>query len=102
MMLRQEAALDRSIDRKVRILMRLRKEYTGLASAPHGEGDGGRVENMEGLPDSDIMSYTSQGVEAGENLKMTERCGNVLENKGPAFSNPERCGDGREKNVVMR
>jgi len=65
MLLRQEAALDRSIDRKVRILMRLRKEFTDLPSAAHGEGDGGRVENMEGVPDNDIMSYTSQGVEAG-------------------------------------
>ncbi len=89
MMLRQEAALDRSIDRKVRILLRLRKESTDLVGTRHGvsllplgEGDGGRMENMEGVPDSDIMSYTSQRVEAGENLKMTERCGNVLENKG--------------------
>jgi len=77
MMLRQEAALDRSIDRKVRILLRLRKEYTDLPSAPAGEGDGARMENMEGVPDNDIMSYASQGVEAGENLKMTERSGNV-------------------------
>jgi hypothetical protein len=93
MMLRQEAALDRSIDRKVRILMRLRKEFTDLPSAAHGEGDGGRMENMEGVPDNDIMSYTSQGVEAGENSKMTERSGNVYENKGPAFSNPGQTGN---------
>jgi len=82
MMLRQEAALDRSIDRKVRILMRLRKEFTDLPSAARGEGDGGRVENMEGVPEGDIMSYASEGVEAGENPKMTERSGNVVESKG--------------------
>jgi hypothetical protein len=70
MLLRQEAALDRSIDRKVRILLGLRKEYTDHPNAPHGEGDGGRMENTEGVPGSDIMSYASQGVEAGENSKM--------------------------------
>jgi hypothetical protein len=86
MMLRQEAALDRSIDRKVRILMRLRKEFTDHPSAPAGEGDGGRMENMEGVPDNDIMSYASQGVEAGKNSKMTERSGNVLENKGAGIN----------------
>jgi len=93
MLLRQEAALDRSIDRKVRILLRLRKEFTDLPSAARGEGDGGRVENMEGVPEGDIMSYTSEGVEAGENPKMTERSGNVLENKGSNAANPGRCRD---------
>jgi hypothetical protein len=82
MMLRQEAALDRSIDRKVRILLRLRKELTNLPVAPASQDDGARMENMEGVPDNDIMSYTSQRVEARENSKMTERCGNVIENKG--------------------
>jgi len=70
MRLRQEAALDRSIDRKVRIRLRLRKEFTDLPSAAHGEGDGGRMENMVGVPDSDIMSYIPQRIEAGENLKV--------------------------------
>jgi hypothetical protein len=37
MMLRQEAALDRSIDRKVRILLRLRKESANLPTAPAGQ-----------------------------------------------------------------
>jgi hypothetical protein len=62
--------------------MRLRKEFTDLPSAARGEGDGGRVENMEGVPEGDIMSYASEGVEAGENPKMTERSGNVVESKG--------------------
>ena len=47
-----------------------------------GPGDGGRMENMGGVPEGDIMSYTSQRVEAGETLKMTERSGNVVESKG--------------------
>jgi hypothetical protein len=102
MMLRQEAALDRSIDRKVRILLRLRKEFTDLPSPPAGQGDGGRMENMEGVTDSDIMSYVSQGVKPIENLKMTERSGNVLENKGSGFHNQEEVGNVTEEKVVTR
>jgi hypothetical protein len=82
MMLRQEAALDRSIDRKVRILLRLRKEATNLPVAPPGQDDGPRIENTEEVPDSDIVSENPQSVRAVENLKMKEQCGNVTENKG--------------------
>ena len=82
MMLRQEAALDHSIDRKVRILLRLRKESTNLPVAPAGQDDGGRMENTEDVPDSDNSPDNSRGVETVENLKMNERCGNVIENKG--------------------
>jgi hypothetical protein len=56
MMLRQEAALDRSIDRKVRILLRLRKELTNPPITPTGQDDGGRTENIEEALDSDIVS----------------------------------------------
>jgi hypothetical protein len=90
MMLRQEAALDRSIDRKVRILLRLRKESTNLPVAPAGQDDGGRMENIEDVPDRDIVSENSQGVETVESLKMNERRGNVIENKGPRLENQER------------
>jgi hypothetical protein len=47
MMLRREAALDRSIDRKVRILLAMRKEFPdpGLRSMPRDEG----VELEEGI-----------------------------------------------------
>jgi hypothetical protein len=86
MLLRQEAALDRSIDRKVRILLRLRKELATRPMAPPGEADGERKESAEEVGDNDIMSHTVQRVEAVENSKMKERCGNVIENKGPAFA----------------
>jgi hypothetical protein len=91
MMLRQEAALDRSIDRKVRILLRLRKEFTDLPVAP-GEGDGGRMENVEEVLNSDIMPATSQGVEAVQDIKMRDRCGNVIENKGPLWKTGGEAG----------
>jgi hypothetical protein len=48
---------------------------------------------MEEVPDSDIMSYASQGVGAAENSKMTERSGNVPENKGSGSGSRERSGD---------
>ncbi len=89
MLLRQEAALDRSIDRKVRILLRLRKDWTDLLGVPRSEDDGGGMEDIE----SDIASFDSQGVEAMENSKMEEQCANVIENKGQAFSSPVRSGN---------
>jgi hypothetical protein len=70
MMLRQEAALDRSIDRKLRILLRLRKEATNPATAPPGHDDGGRMENMEKALERDIPSENSQGEEFS-NLSIT-------------------------------
>ncbi len=85
MLLRQEGALDRSIDRKVRILLALRKELATLPAAPRGQDDGGRMEGTEEAGDSDIMSYSLQGVEAVENSKMKEQCANVIENKGSSY-----------------
>ena len=56
MMLRQEAALDRSIDRKVRILLKLREESNNPPIALPGQTDGSeklqQIENMS--PESDI------------------------------------------------
>ena len=83
MLLRQEGALDRSIDRKVGILVRLRKELPDLPTAPAGQDEGARMGNDEEVTDSDIVSDDSQGVEVVEDTKMTERRGNVYENKGP-------------------
>src|SRR5208337_1709023 len=84
MMLRQEAALDRSIDRKVRILLRLRKESANLPSAPPGQDDGTKTENIEEVPRNDISSRIFQSAEM-EGAKMNEQCGNVYENKGPLW-----------------
>jgi hypothetical protein len=95
MMLRQEAALDRSIDRKVRILLRLRKDFSNLPIAPAGQDDAGRIENIDEAVDSDIPSQNSQSVEAVENLKLNEQCGNVIENKGSGLEN-----QGRSANVI--
>jgi hypothetical protein len=93
MMLRQEAALDRSIDRKVRILLRLRKDLTKPEVAPAGLDDGATTENIEDLPDSDISSRNSQGMEMVEDSKMKERSGNVIENKGTGQDAAGRAGN---------
>jgi hypothetical protein len=93
MMLRQEAALDRSIDRKVRILLRLRKELTNPPTAPSGQDDGARMENTEEALDSDSKSDTSHSVEAVGNLKIRERCGNAIENKGSLWKSVVSAGN---------
>jgi hypothetical protein len=91
MMLRQEAALDRSIDRKVSILLRLRKELTNSPVAPPaGQDDGARMGDTEKVLDSDIIPETPQSAEAVEDSKTTEQCGNIIENKGSRFENQEQ------------
>jgi hypothetical protein len=93
MMLRQEAALDRSIDRKVRILLRLRKESATHPAAPPGQDDGARMENIEKVLGSDITSENSQSVGAVEDLKLNEQRGNVIENKGSSLENRVQSGN---------
>jgi hypothetical protein len=114
-MLRQEAALDRSIDRKVRILLRLRKDAADFPIPPLDQDDGARMENLEEAPNGAISSENSgslirdvgpglaparppqgaalQSAEVVEDLKLNELCGNVIENKGSACSSPAQSGN---------
>jgi hypothetical protein len=100
MMLRQEAALDHSIDRKVRILLRLRKESTNLPAAPAGRDDGAGMENIEEPLDSDISPDNSQSVGTVEDLKLNERCGNIIEKKGPLWKTKGEAGMSMKTNVL--
>jgi hypothetical protein len=93
MMLRQEAALDRSIDRKVRKLLRLRKESTNLPVTPAGQDNGAGMENIEESLGTDIVPDNSQSVEVVQDLKMKERRGNVVENKGSGLENGKQSGN---------
>jgi DNA-binding transcriptional MerR regulator len=89
MMLRQEAALDRSIDRKVRILLRLRKESTNPPTAPPDQDDGARTENVEEILDSHISPLNSQ-CEEFANPPIPPPApddGAGMENIGEAFDN---------------
>jgi len=86
MLLRQEAALDRSIDRKVKILLSLRKDAARPASTPAGEEGGGQTRSIgeaadRHAPDEAVL------VEAVDNIKVKERNPNVAENKGPHLEN---------------
>jgi hypothetical protein len=51
------------------------------------------MENIEEIVESGISSQNSQGVEAVEDSKMKERCGNVIENKESRLENWQRSGD---------
>ena len=100
MLLRQEAALDRSIDRKVRILLRLRKESASPPSPPPGQDDGTEMEMIEKVPHNDISSRIFLSAEAMESLKMNEQCGNVYENKGPLWKTGAEAGTSMKTNGV--
>ncbi len=102
MMLRQEAALDHSIDRKVRILLRLRKDAADRPVAPAGQDDGARMENTEEIVESDNSPDDSQGVEVVEDLKLNEQYGNITENKGPLWKTGGEAGMLLKTNAVTR
>ena len=90
MLLRQENALDCAIDRKVRILLSLRKEYSDdklAASIPPTEDDDPELKEIEQELGIDIPSDVSANGqecelqkcrnEAGMLLKIKERCGKL-------------------------
>ena len=97
MLLRQEAALDRSIDRKVRILLTMRKEHgtgadTGCSVCDSGQDHEARpspretqTPNDRGLrqPAND-QTETQEEENASEPSESPEQSENVIENKGPA------------------
>jgi hypothetical protein len=62
----------------------------GVSLHPPGEGNGGKTENKEEAAHSNNMSERSKGREVVETSKMTERSGNVYENKGAGFGSLER------------
>ena len=80
-LLRQEGALDRSIDRKVRILLRLRKDAASPAPTPASEDGGGQRRNIEEAVGRNAPE-DAELVEAMANKKLKERTRNVAENKG--------------------
>ena len=89
MLLRQEAALDRSIDRKVRILLTLRQEHAresrgGSQTAPAREPDDRAAEELSKVVGLDAGTESPAEENAGETSKSPEQSENVIENKGPA------------------
>jgi hypothetical protein len=88
---RQEGSLDRSIDRKVRILLGLRKESASLAGAP--AGGRGRTQREDVEEPVGSAPEHAELVEAHANIKMKEQSGNVIENKGQHIENQRGNGD---------
>jgi hypothetical protein len=79
-LVRQEGSLDRSIDRKVKLLLQLRQEAARRATAPAG-GDGGAGEESVAEAPGRVAEH-GELVEAVGNIKLKERRGNVYENRG--------------------
>ena len=88
MLLRQEAALDRSIDRKVRIILTMRQEHArlgrgGSRTAPAREPDDRAAEELSKVVGLDAQTESPTEENAGETSKSPEQSENVIENKGP-------------------
>jgi hypothetical protein len=97
MLLRQEAGLDRAIDRKVRILLTMRKEHARErgggsrtapteqeASPPHNEANDREAEELSKVVGLDARTESPTEENATETPKSPEQSQNVIENKGPA------------------
>jgi hypothetical protein len=79
-LVRQEGALDRSIDRKVKILLQLRRDAD--RRAPAGAGGDGGAERESAAKAAARVPENGEPVEAVSNIKLEEPRGNVSENTG--------------------
>jgi hypothetical protein len=95
MLLRQEASLDRSIDRKVRIILTMRKEHARAcrggsrtaqpeASPPDNVSNERAAEELSKVVGLDARTESPKEENAPETPKSPEQSENVAENKGPA------------------
>jgi len=110
MLLRQEAGLDRSIDRKVRIILALRQEHarecrggsrtdrtgtpwrapTQEASPPGNEPNDRAAEELSKVVGLDAGTESPAEENATQTPKSPEQSENVIENKGPAAEEVHR------------
>jgi hypothetical protein len=90
-MVRQQAALDRSIDRKVRILLALRKQFASadLPARPTGQGDDAGMDVISKIPGIDTPP-AAPPTEEPVTSKMDERTRNFYENKAPLWKTGQR------------
>ena len=97
MLLRQEAGLDRAIDRKVRILLTMRKEHARErgggsltapteqeTSPPHNEANDREAQELSKVVGLDARTESPTEENATETPKSPEQSQNVIENKGSA------------------
>ncbi len=102
MLLRQEAALDRSIDRKVRIILTMRQEHGRLCRGgsrtaptqqsipPADESDDRKAQELSKLVGLDGATESPAEENAPETLKSPEQSQHVIENKAPATEEVRR------------
>jgi hypothetical protein len=97
MLLRQEAALDRSIDRKVRIILAMRQEHARLGRGgsrtaptqsstipPRNEPNDRAAEELSKVVGLDAVTESPAEENAAQTPKSPEQSENVIENKGSA------------------
>jgi hypothetical protein len=88
MLTRQEMALDRSIDRKVRIILTLRKEHARMhkqaASPPGDEPEDRAAQELSKVVGLNGATESPAEENASETSKSPEQSQNVIENKGSA------------------
>jgi hypothetical protein len=96
-LVRQEAALDRSIDRKVRILLAMRKEFSASNIPPPEEDEDMTSASRGDATQPDLVPEDPQPAESTEDTNLTERSLNVVENKGHAQEAGEGSSDVAEK-----
>ena len=104
MLLRQAAGLDRSVDRKVRILMAMRKEQESRG-APGGRPvrAGTRSSEEAGVKGGATKGTTESPTEESASAipKSPEQSQNVAENKQPAAEGSEITTPAGSDNVAM-
>jgi len=85
-LLREQAALDRSIDRKVRIILAMRKDYTRLlgivARHPKNRPDHQEAQELNELLGLDLPYEDTADEDLLEDAKAVEQSANVSEKKG--------------------
>ncbi len=95
MVLRLEMALDRAIDRKVRIVLTMRQEHARLcrggsrtaqpeASPPGAEPNDRAAQELSKVVGLDARTESPAEENATQTPKSPEQSENVIENKGPA------------------
>jgi uncharacterized membrane protein len=89
MLTRQEMALDRSIDRKVRIILTMRQEHArrgggGSRTAPAREADDRAAQELSKAAGLDARTESPDEENAAETPKSPEQSQGVIENKAPA------------------
>jgi hypothetical protein len=105
-LLREEMALDRSIDRKVKIVLTMRKERARPlreeASPPEDKPNDREAQELSKLVGLDAGSESPAQEDGGETSNSPEQSENVVENKEPAARGSTHEARGVDPTVALR